>query len=1503
MIRARILPLLFLATALNCFSQGEGKNWYFGQFAGITFTTTSPTSVSGSLVTQEGCSSISDSQGNLLFYTDGVTVYTQSHTVMANGTNLWGSATTAQSGVIVKRPGSATEYFVFTMSAIGSGTFAYSIVDMSLAGGQGSVTAKNVYIHSPFLEKLTAVRHANGTDIWLVVHEYNNPTTNNNYRAYLLTSAGLNTVAVVTAIGGVANVQSVGYLKFSPDGQKMASAFYGSGGTSVELYDFNRTTGVISNVVVLSAAGGGGFYGVEFSPSGSLLYGSKVGTIAQWSVCAGSATAIAASLQTISASANWAMQLASDGKIYVSRYQQATLGVINNPNVAGTGCNYNDLGFSISPAACRLGLPNYVTSWFMPPPSQFTTTIGTGSNGIACMTASFTSPASASLTLQGCGSQTYSLSGLQWNFGDPASGSSNTSTASHPLHQFSGLGTYTVSLVLSYSGGAANDTLRQAVNITQPCISVQSHSITCANLGSATVQAVGGLGPFSYTWMPTNQTSSVASNLSPGTYTITVFDFGNSYSYTAQTVFTSLVPLTGNLSNSSSITCHGASTGSAAITNLAGGSGSQSYLWSNGQSNYTTSTVNTLSAGLWSVTVTDGLTGCKLNHLFLVNQPPARTLAITPSSYSVCLGGTITFTGQAAGGTPGYVYFWTGGPSSNTLSKTEPTGGTYQYTLNATDSYSCPVSKTISVNFVSPPVLSIVHSSICPLETGTVSVSGANNYTWSTNSNNTSISDNPISTTVYTVTGEAQTCTSVATATIFLKPIPNAMWGSNSPRCNGQSLQMFAAGGQTYIWNGPQSFTSASQNPLISAAAINQSGNYSFTVTAANGCTASASGNVTVHPTPTISASGSTVCVNGNLTLFSNSFPGSTFSWTGPVGFASNQQNPTVPNPIVALTGNYNVVATSAAGCTTAAVAHASVVPLPVVSFTTTTPRCFGETLVLNASATTGGAQFSWSGPNGFLSNAITNTISSVSLAAAGVYNLQVTNGPCSASLNNGVVINPLPTPVVSYNGPVCEGKSMTITVTTPANQNIVSYFWQGPGGVSQQQHIPIQNVAGSHSGVYSAMVTDVHGCKASDSKQIDVLFNPTVSAFGTTVCLNQPATLSAKGADNYFWVGPGLSVANGPTVVVGKASSSADVSYFVLGTAVNGCTSVAYASVSTWSLPVPQMIVYPKSAVCLNEPMTLKGRGGTHFFWKLPSGHGGSGEEFSFTPVNHTYNGDYTLQVYDAKGCSNTTVSSITVNPLPSVGLAGNKMEGCAPFCADFSSMSAGSQYYLANWKVDGSNYSGKKFTHCFKYPKKYIVHGSFTDSLTGCAGGSSFTVTAHAQPEAGFSWLPELPVEKFDEVLFVNESTGDDLSSWEWHMQSEIRSIKSSRFSYTFEEPGIYPVALVVADDRGCRDTIVKSIEVLADFHIYVPNAFTPNGDGLNDVFLPVARGSSSYHMQVFNRWGEKVFETSELTKGWDGTYIGVNCPPGTYTWKLSVAKKETKPELRTGSVTMIR
>jgi len=178
--------------------------------------------------------------------------------------------------------------------------------------------------------------------------------------------------------------------------------------------------------------------------------------------------------------------------------------------------------------------------------------------------------------------------------------------------------------------------------------------------GSATANIVGGIGgPFTYTWMPGAQTTSVATGLIPGSYTLSVHDASFNITYTIATTFTPAVPYTGTVQSSGVAAC---STGTVGIA-LSGGSGNSAYLWTNGASSFTTATLSGVPTGNYSVTVSDLLTGCVQSQSFSITQPPPVTLTLTATSPSACVNTLVVLTGTASGGTPGYSYSWTGGPA------------------------------------------------------------------------------------------------------------------------------------------------------------------------------------------------------------------------------------------------------------------------------------------------------------------------------------------------------------------------------------------------------------------------------------------------------------------------------------------------------------------------------------------------------------------------------------------------------------------------------------------------------------------------------------------------------------------------------------------------------------------------------------------------------------------------------------------------------------------------
>lgn len=537
MEKMKFLALIILTgICSSSTSQNEFSKWYFGGGAGLDFSTSPPTSLTnGFISTTEGVATICDTGGNLLFYTDGISVANSQHLMMSNGGGLNGQNSSTQAVLIVKQPGNTNLYYVFTTAQVGSINGAcYSVVDMNLAAGLGSVTVKNASLYSPTCEKQVAVRHCNGRDVWIVSHEYNS----NKFRSYLLTSSGVNPTPVISTIGETpggsgGNSATMGHLKISPDGKKLASATFTSsipntlGFGGFHLFDFDAANGIVSNSLTLlsgqNITSGAGAYGVEFSPDGKKLYGTtspQAGTttaLYQWDICSTNTSVIIASQYSLSTGSSGlgSVQWAADGKLYVATSVVQSISIINNPNASGVAMNFSLNAISLAPKYCFLGLPNYINTYTRPVPSLF-------SNTIACQSVNFAVPPQPTFT-SGCSNVPYAYNNYLWDFGEPSSGVANTSTLSNPVHTYSTTGTYTASLIM-YSN-CTNDTVKKVVNVTTlgPPVNVAGVFSTCKG-DQRTYTVSGGT---TYQWS-TGSTASTVVLSPPATSVYTVTGYSGS---------------------------------------------------------------------------------------------------------------------------------------------------------------------------------------------------------------------------------------------------------------------------------------------------------------------------------------------------------------------------------------------------------------------------------------------------------------------------------------------------------------------------------------------------------------------------------------------------------------------------------------------------------------------------------------------------------------------------------------------------------------------------------------------------------------------------------------------------------------------------------------------------------------------------------------------------------------------------------------------------------------
>ncbi|MGY5850267.1 T9SS type B sorting domain-containing protein [Salegentibacter sp. F14] len=482
-----LLIIFSLALSQPLKAQREAANWYFGDSAGLDFNTGVPVPQIGKLQTVEGCATISDRFGNLLFYTDGMQVYDRGHNRMPNGFGLKGNVSSTQSAIIVPKPSNPGRYYIFTVDKPDYYQIEddpiegvnYTEIDMSLNNGLGDVVPgrKNIHlitydpndaVENEFKnsEKISAVNHADGSSFWVVTQFIDR------FLAFKVSAQGVSTAPVVSTTPNSVpprlnqyniNVTAIGYMKISPDGTMIASAMsstaLGSPRTGTKksgkvfLYDFDNLTGKVSNErVILSASYP---YGVEFSPKSTKLY-VTANIYNEEDVLLNSdlyqfdleSSQILNSRKTISSSNNvaGALQLAIDGRIYRAGYpifeqRHRFMSVIKNPEASFNAVSYDHNSIGLRPGVVKLGLPPFIQSLFLTNFDAKHLCLGDETEFFITSDEPFDS--------------------VRWDFGD-----GNSSDAESPRHTYAAPGSYVVSLT-KYIDGEALDPIRKEIYISE----------------------------------------------------------------------------------------------------------------------------------------------------------------------------------------------------------------------------------------------------------------------------------------------------------------------------------------------------------------------------------------------------------------------------------------------------------------------------------------------------------------------------------------------------------------------------------------------------------------------------------------------------------------------------------------------------------------------------------------------------------------------------------------------------------------------------------------------------------------------------------------------------------------------------------------------------------------------------------------------------------------------------------------------------------------------------
>ncbi len=1027
------------------------------------------------------------------------------------------------------------------------------------------------------------------------------------------------------------------------------------------------------------------------------------------------------------------------------------------------------------------------------------------------------------------------------------------------------------------------------------------------NFGGGTVISGSGQGPYSVSW-PTSGTPNVTLTVTIGTCVSPL---------TANPVTVNPIPV---VTINPSAVC---GTPSGTLT----AAGAATYVWSDAS---TSASLTASPSSSTSYTVTGTTAGCSATATGTINPTPTSLFTVTP----VCVGAgsTITYTGNASASDT-YAWNFAGGTvisgsGQGPYSVSWPVSGSPNVTLTVTAGTCVSPLTTVAVTVNPLPVVSITPATVCIGSSGTITAAGANTYVWSDASTGASLSDTPAATTPYTVTGtSAAGCTGTAVGTITVNPLQDPTFsytpsticktGGSNPTpviaipggtftASPAGLVMNASTGvatlassalgtytityttagpcpdastfvinivgipvadftlweycqnsinpsPTYINGGSAGIFTATAglnfvSPVVTPGEVDlagsASGNYTVTNTISSpGCPLTVFSNtIIINPVPITTVTNATVCAGVAATLTAGG--ASSYIWS----------DATTSNTLTASPGSttpYTVTGTTA-GCSSSAIGTITVNPIPVTTVTNATV-CAG----VSATLTAGGASaYVWSDA----------TTSGTLTAAPGTttpYTVTGTTLGCSSSAVGTITVNPIP--IVTVNDPViCFGNSTNLTAV-----GATTYLWSDGTTVNPKTVSPASTAS------YTVTGTSL-GCSSTDVSTITITLLPVVTVNSPAICAGQSATLTASGGSVYDWQTG--QTANSITV------SPLTTTTYTVGDNTPGCSGSAIATVIVNSLPV---VSVNTPTICEGQSATLTAAGANTYAWST----GSTANPLIVSPVVPS---SYTVIGTTAAGCRGTAVTTVSVNPLPVITVNSDSIcEGLTTVL----SASGATSYVWSNGAVTASVSVSPSST------TPYSVTGT---SAAGCSSISIGTVTVFPKPGAAFSASPN-PAGMFNPVVAFNNQSSADVNYWFWSF-GDGDTLADNTKNPTHTYPGdtaSYIATLIVHNAGFCYDTINHLILIGPEYAFYIPNAFTPDGDDINDTFSGKGIGILEYRLMIFDRWGNFIFTADDIDKGWDGKANGGSnvAQQDVYVWKVELTDIFHKKHNYVGTVTIVR
>ncbi|MFN8284465.1 MAG: gliding motility-associated C-terminal domain-containing protein [Chitinophagales bacterium] len=1048
---------------------------------------------------------------------------------------------------------------------------------------------------------------------------------------------------------------------------------------------------------------------------------------------------------------------------------------------------------------------------------------------------------------------------------------------------------YTVTGTTNGCTGTAVATVTVNAN---PNVTVNSPSICSGQTATLTAN-----GATSYTWtggLSGNPATTPALTTNTS-YTVT----GTTNGCTKTAVATVTVKTNPTLTVNSPSICSGQT---ATLT----ASGATTYTWTGGLASSQTVTTPALTTNTsYTVTgTTNGCTGTAVANVTVKTNP-----TVTVNSPSICNGQTATLTANGAA-----AYTWTGGLSGNPVT-TPALSTNASYTVTGTTN-GCTGTAVATVTVKPNPIVTVNSPNICTNQTATLTANGATTYTWTGGlSGNPATTPSLPATTAYTVTGTTNGCTGTAVATVTVKP--NLTIDVNSPNiCAGQTATLTATGGTTYTWTG-----GLSGNPATTPA-LSSSQSYTVTGTT-NGCTGTAVAVVTVTQLPTVTVNSPSICAGQTATLTATG--ATTYTWTG--GLSGNPAT----TPALNANQNYTVTGTTN-GCTGSAVATVTVKPNPTVTVNSES-ICDGQTATLTAN---GATTYTWTG--GLSGNPVTTP----ALSSNQSYTVTGTTNGCTGTAVATVTVKPNPT--VGVNSPsICDGQSATLTATGAA-----AYTWTG--GLSGN---PATTPALSSNQSYTVTGT-TNGCTGTAVANVTVKPNPVVTVNSPIICSGQTTTLTATGAATYTWSG-GLSgnpvttpvlnssqtytvkgttngcssplmnavvtvnptkttnitqnICSDQSVTVGSQTFNTSGLHTVVLQTSKGCDSTVNLTLNVTTVLTPTVtLTSNKNDICKDDVVVFTAnaqntRVPPTYQWflngiQIPNANGSQ-----YTSATLNDNDKIEVKIHTTATCM--TTQDVTSNAIVMKVSSINYNVVAPPYCigkASFIDLNIPQTAYTVSWRNGTDTFTTVNSDSIPVSNKATTTVQAIIRYGNGCSKTLNIIDTVYQLP--AIDAVVDKPNAKYEEEVQLNVNGGGSLQ-YNWMPANAVNNDSIKNPTSVITATTLFSVE--VKDKNGCvnADSVkVFLINECTEDFIFVPSAFSPNNDGVNDCFKIISPPKlTNYHMVIFDRWGEKVFESNSTTDCWNGRYKGAESESDSYIYVISFICYNGTPLKKQGTITLLK